>query len=663
MLLSDFHFGWPNLDQPTETAIHRALSTASERSIDCFVDSGDAHHGALDLAKGEKARSAWTRVSGALGPNLPFLYLPGNHEMLDFRGEDAEWRCVVLGSLGLRPYWSMSFRGIHFAAVPQMRRVNLVNREVLEWLALDLDLHRHETTILLAHQALKGTTYNNGELDYRELVNSDEMFSLMDRHPQVKAWMHGHNHTFEVVKKHGRLYVSNGRMGGFIPPLEWGEFGQPHLGGMVLDISEDRILVRAYNGSLGRYFDGPRMQGEIIGPTTYNPAASTRFSMGLGLAAGGQHWPLNRHFSSTTPLRIVARRASDRALNDDPGLHLSCPLWGERAEKRRERGEQSNVLIHAQVDAPAHAWATDPPLGLRFAAHGATQTPVMLWVPGRLQQHLPYFRVAVGVGYRLLLALDSKQSVTVTVSLIIRDEAEDEPRVEPLRPRVWRPGDDPLQFDFSIEPERARHSAVLLGWSLQLVADDAEFSIGHSELYRLPDPGDRPLVVDLPGAGLVTLDATGFATVSRAAQAALESGTIQLSGGGSWPMAVLLQQDACDFQVRNAHVRDLGDALEIGPLSTPWATHQQICIARLTHDERPFVCATRHMERLLLKPFERGHAEISLEVLESSSEAPEIEIWAKFEPHVTGATLLRRNGERWIYGLSANRVTIHPERA
>ena len=653
LILSDAHLGWTDPTQPTPS-VQLAAVRALQRQFpapDLLIDTGDAHHGGLEIGAAEAARRDWTGMVSNGFPQLPLLYVPGNHEMLDFRGEDAEWRSCRLGSLGLRPYWSFDFRGIHFVSVPQMRRVNLVNREVLEWLAFDLDRHRHMTTILLAHQALLGTTYNNGELDYRAMVNSDAVFALLDQNPQVKAWMHGHNHTFEVVKRERRLYVSNGRIGGFIPPLEWGDFGQPHLGAVVLEIEPNWVRVRCFNASLGRFFEQANLRGELQTRTTLDANAPTRATLGLGLAAGGDHRPFNRHFAARGGLELSARRARERALNDDPELRLSCPLWGDRASKRIERGEQPAVLIHSLVLAPAHVWESSREgLSLVSKANVPNQA-ITLLCPGRAEQKIPYFAVMHGARYRLLIAIHASEPVLLTPTLLLREQAQDDPEALALEPRFIAAAEREIHLDFPIELDTAQGATLLLGLSLQLQSEAALIKIARIELYRLPSPNAAPLVLALPGCQPIALNPTGFATQQKSivrGQTELESGVMQLSGGDGWPMTLSLALAGCDFQVRQAQVQDQGDHLDIGPMTSPWSPAAQICIARLIAADTPFLCATRGVTRLRVFPLERGNRSLRVEIFERGKHA-ELVLYAPQALTATGAKWLRSEGMQQVY--------------
>lgn len=659
LIVSDAHFGWTDATQPPPRSQSSALEkiVAANGNTHLLIDTGDAHHGGLDLPSAESARQNWTSIIANAMPHLPFLYVPGNHEMLDFRGEDAEWRSCLLGSLGLRPFWSFDFRGVHFVSVPQMRRVNLVNREMLEWLACDLARNRDKTTILLAHQALLGTTFNNGELDYRALVNSDEIFALLDQHRQVKAWMHGHNHNFEVVQRDQRLYVSNGRMGGFIPPAEWGDFGQPSLGSVLLEIAPDSVRVRCFDATNGRFFTQPNLSGALKTRTTVDLGAPTQFSMGLGLASGGAHRPLNRHFAARGGLQIAAQRAQLRALNDDPALRLSCPLWGDRGSKRIERGEQATVLIHSLVLAPAHNWSTSS-AGLLLTSKPDIKTaPIVLLAPGRQEQKTPYFPVTDGAEYRLCIALSAAARVLISVRTLLRQVAEDEPIATALPLQPIDPDKKEVTIDFMIAPAAAQTSAMLLGFEITLNSVAQRIEIHRIELYRLPNAQPSHLALGLPGMPPIALNPTGFATQRMNVDDRLESGTLQLSGGDGWPMVIALTQLKCDFQVRNAAVIDHGDHLEIGPMTSTWSPESQICIARLLPSTAPFVCATRNIERLLLFPLERSNRLIKMKLIEFTA-AAEVDVLAAAALPASGANWLRAEGDRQVYRVSAAEITF-----
>ena len=113
------------------------------------------------------------------------------------------------------------------------------------------------------------------------------------------AWMHGHNHTWEIVRKVGKLFVSCGRIGGFSPTHWPAKFGGGHLGGMYFEVASEHCRMRGYSVTEGRFFDElagfEHLDARLETPTTFDAAAAPAFSYGYGGARDGQRTPVFNH--------------------------------------------------------------------------------------------------------------------------------------------------------------------------------------------------------------------------------------------------------------------------------------------------------------------------------------------------------------------------------
>ena len=303
--------GWDGPHQPTleqqrdaMRAIHGAFP-----DLDLIIDTGDAHHG-------NAPRSAWGDwqdvIAGGAG-TLPFFYTTGNHELL-WGDRNAEAHVAQLGSLSCRPYYSYDIKGIHFVSVPQLMKCDFVTRETLEWLALDLAVHRDRTTILLGHNELRGTTEFFDSVAYRQIANSCELQRLIDSNPQIVAWCHGHNHTYEIVRQRDVLYVSNGRIGGYNPPRRWVQefggrwLGHGHLGGILIEVRREQVQIRAWSATAGAFLSelDAKARGPIPGTaehlsqtvhcrTSLDLTQAPAHSYGVGGVATQVATPVARH--------------------------------------------------------------------------------------------------------------------------------------------------------------------------------------------------------------------------------------------------------------------------------------------------------------------------------------------------------------------------------
>lgn len=295
-IISDAHFGWDNPKQPPigvlKENIKRILDAFPELNL--LIDTGDAYH---NTAK-EKHLAEWVQVVSEGCGAVPLFYVPGNHEISHNNRENRELRSACMGSLPCRPYYSFSIRGIHFISLPQMMGANYISQEALEWVRLDLKVHRDETTIILSHNALKGTTAPHDDTGYRMVANSEEVISLLREHPHIILWMHGHNHTWEMVSRWQKWFVSNGRFGGF-PSQE--VFGGERIGGVYFEVNNVGILIRAWSSSEQKFLDEidkkyQSLNKHIPVNTSFDIDKSSSVAYGVGLSRNGQKTPVYRHY-------------------------------------------------------------------------------------------------------------------------------------------------------------------------------------------------------------------------------------------------------------------------------------------------------------------------------------------------------------------------------
>ena len=90
---------------------------------------------------------------------VPLFYTTGNHQITVWgKDYDTEFHMNRMGSCPCRPYYSYDIKGVHFVSLPELMTAAYVTDEELAWLELDLNVHRDTTTIILSHNAIKGTT-------------------------------------------------------------------------------------------------------------------------------------------------------------------------------------------------------------------------------------------------------------------------------------------------------------------------------------------------------------------------------------------------------------------------------------------------------------------------------------------------------------------------
>ncbi|HOQ32499.1 MAG TPA: metallophosphoesterase family protein [Candidatus Hydrogenedens sp.] len=326
-IISDAHLGWNNPKQPSVEILKENLQNilSAFPDLNLVIDTGDAHH---NTAK-EENLAEWVQVISEGCGAVPLFYVPGNHEISHNNRENRELRSAHMGSLPCRPYYSFSLRGIHFISLPQMMSANYVSQEALEWVRLDLKAHKDETTLILSHNALKGTTCPGDDTGYRMVANSEEIISLLRDNPQVILWMHGHNHTWEITPRWQKWFVSNGRFGGF-PPQE--AFGGERIGGIYFEINREGIHIRAWSSSDKKFFDEidtkyQHLNGSIPTSTSYDINKLPSIAYGVGLSRNGQKTPVYRHYiGKDVQTQVFFMGVDDVWFNENSNL----TAYGER---------------------------------------------------------------------------------------------------------------------------------------------------------------------------------------------------------------------------------------------------------------------------------------------------------------------------------------------
>lgn len=253
-VVSDFHIGWSGENQPTvdtQRKLMQKLRGFAPR-LDFIVDTGDIYHAKQNPIQRAVSVNTWRSIVTLAG--VPVLYVPGNHELFDHTMQDNERYCTRVASLPNCADWLFSYNGINLACIAQVDAPNYVSPDTWSWLAHTLhadDPGRQKPTILLAHNALEGTTATPQLRDYRVLVNSQPILQAIDQWPNIIAWMHGHNHGFDMVLRNRKAFISNGRMGGFIPSSEYGPVGQGSLGGILVTVYRDHANFAAIDLATG----------------------------------------------------------------------------------------------------------------------------------------------------------------------------------------------------------------------------------------------------------------------------------------------------------------------------------------------------------------------------------------------------------------------------
>ena len=663
-IVSDAHFGWRHSQQPAPDEQREMMRRIMARfpDLDLFIDTGDAHHGNA----GDEARGHWTDVIAGGCGSLPFYYVAGNHELIPAAGGDSEWRSNQLGSVCCRPYYSLDLKGIHFVSLPEMKRAVFVTRETMEWLALDLEVHKNRTVLILSHNHILGTTMPVVEPGYRGLANSKQVLSLLDGYSNVIGWLNGHNHTYEVMKRGNRLYVSNGRIGGFVPPTAWGKVGQGHLGGIYFEVASDRLAVRSYSATAGKFLDelgDTHLSATLRTHTTLDPDAPPTHCYGAGGSRDGQRIPvIHHHATNRKPAELFITGTDEASFNDDPDFELyqvrDLPALGLHHQLMNTSVQLHPHWKEAWEENTVYEWL-DP--GIKLLARTRPEDVTRMSVPMIDHGKATCYRCPPGRKYRAVLDLETAR------------------------------GGQRLQLQFMVHDRKLRKLATIDGPELKLQVGRHRRTV-DVEVPDFPDSDCiynnltsdnvvhlmvlaeiRNLTVDLTlhRFELAFADADGPtrnpALVVDGKQYGHEGDLapgnvvrVELpprAGGrtvceprvkGNRRVTWLIRHPAPDWQVRNAPVADRGDHLVIGPLRNTFSDRREIVIAPMTRTRQPLVHRIRNADEVRVYPLNRGNRQLAIAIIDAPGPC-EIEIVSDREPRkVIGARKWRHENSRLL---------------
>ena len=667
-IVSDAHFGWDNEQQPDPALQRAAVRHILERfpDLDIVIDTGDAYHGNLRGLQGDMARALWLDIIANGVGALPFLYVPGNHEIIGTSEGDHEQRCCRLGSLACRPYYSFDVQGIHFVSLPEMVRAVYVTRETLEWLALDLAVHRDRTTIILSHNNIKGTT---GPLEpgYRGLVNSDVLTRLFGQNPQVIAWMHGHNHNYEVVRKGDMLFVSNGRIGGFDPSRR-SPGGSHGLGGIHFSVTREGLAVRSYSVDRRAFLDETGVDAvaaRLETRTSFAPGAPAAICYGYGGARDGQRMPVYHHFQGQHASRTLVMAGADSPVfNDDAELNL----YDARSGGEPGRPSQK-MLMGSDVRGRRAEWEWANP-GVTLRPPPDSEEPVFLGVPRVGHGKINYFRCAPGKGCRFRMVATAESAGGMLIvrgymhdsegGLLYEHAAQEHPLREgsqevlyllqtpalPATETIYGTFDSNLQVQVSVEIE-------FRGFARNI----------HIQTVELGMDNDREKTV-APGISIgeeqyVVQGVYGAEQLARMpiARPSDSREVVECHAGGNQRMTWLIREEGVQWQVRNAAACMRDGRLEIGPVRANWSEEPAIMIAPIARRLRPFVHRLNNISKASVHHDDENNA-IDLCRMEYGPGAT-VELWSPVNPaHITGGNIISMADARIVIEVGAPTLCI-----
>jgi hypothetical protein len=389
-IVSDAHFGWVSTVQPSLAKQQAAIDQIRAKfpDLDLFIDTGDNCH---DVPGSGDGRSNWSDIVMYQKKSIPFFFVTGNHEVIPSNA-DNEKMCAEVGSMEFRPYYSFDVKGIHFVAIPELIHTIFLCKEIMEWLKLDLEVNKDKTTILLSHNSLLGAA-NAFEEGYRGLVNSAEILALINQYPNVIAWMYGHDHGYLLYPKNGKLFVANGRIGGFDPSN-----GLHGLGGIYLEIDKTAADFRPYSAEFDKFIDqisGTAYRSILPISSSFDANAKPSYSIGMGGARDGSKVATYNHLlTGDTDSELFIRTESDSIINDDPDFLMYQYRAGSK--DKQLMGGTVSVVDSFQWNNP----------GVLINAN--SKPPTVLTVPRSAFNQISKYWVAPGKKYSITTIIDGK---------------------------------------------------------------------------------------------------------------------------------------------------------------------------------------------------------------------------------------------------------------
>jgi len=221
--------------------------------------------------------------------NLPFHCVIGNHDLNDYEMNSDDPHNLtksIIDELSMNnPVYAMMRNGILFLIVPELGYVQWTHPVEYEWIEFMTSLYPDKTTIILCHQAIEDTTLAYTSLPYRGKQDMDWWANLFRNNPQIKMWIHGHNHYLD-------WFVSNHSTGLTYPIRQFGHemvFSSPYSQTEWDNKNEeDRIIIYNItptcintatwenNGVSGHWV--PEYIHSWNVPTTYDPYAEDWYS-------------------------------------------------------------------------------------------------------------------------------------------------------------------------------------------------------------------------------------------------------------------------------------------------------------------------------------------------------------------------------------------------
>jgi hypothetical protein len=314
--------------------------------------------------------------------NLPFHFVGGNIDLNDYSdGPDlpqndndpfALLRTYVNETeLNHYPY-AMMRNGILFLALPELDYEMWTRPALYEWVQFMTAYYHNATTILFSHQAIEDTTPHDGDplSSYRGQQDQAWWAQLFRKNPQIKLWIHGHNHMpgwYQGSRSSGwsRPVQDFGHEMGFSAPypgMDWGNYLEEDTV-VIYTISATGVTTRAWenNGAGGHWVSGSDVTWKV--PTSYDANAEDWYSFPALIQDGETQVTDMKVLSSKITLQLVGTEPVE--LFCDPrletkGSHVNENILGfDDDPTSKVTANTPGMSVHGAVTLtfpPKHEW-------------------------------------------------------------------------------------------------------------------------------------------------------------------------------------------------------------------------------------------------------------------------------------------------------------------
>jgi len=248
--------------------------------------------------------------------NLPFHLVIGNHDVNDYemnKDDPHNLTKSIVDELSMNnPVYAMMRNGILFLVVPELGYVSWTHPVLYEWIEYMTSLYPNTTTIILCHQAIEDTTAG-GKGTYRAKQDMDWWANLFQNNPQIKMWIHGHNHFLSWYVSNqtsGETQIKKWEFGhemAFSAPysqLDWGNYHEEDRI-VIYNITSTRITTATWenNGHGGHWVSEYINSWDVS--TTYNPNSKGWYSFPMFLQDNETQLTDMKIISSNITLQII----------------------------------------------------------------------------------------------------------------------------------------------------------------------------------------------------------------------------------------------------------------------------------------------------------------------------------------------------------------------